>query len=146
MPRSGITAPFQRTAMLQILTSEADGVLRDVVGMDAPLRIPEVVDVQVFKSPGDRVRAYRQAAHELGYLMVVADTGESPRRARDTALETLRAAVSLVAMGALAFAIVPWAGALGTVSVLGCGELVHAAVVLRRLTPGRSQPQPTPGV
>jgi biotin carboxylase len=85
-----ITAPFRRTAMLQILTSETDGVLRDVTGMDALLRMPEVVDVQVFKSPGDRVHAYRQAAHKLGYLMVVADTRESLMLARDTALETLR--------------------------------------------------------
>jgi O-antigen/teichoic acid export membrane protein len=56
------------------------------------------------------------------------------------------AAVSLAAMGALAFAIVPWAGALGAVTVLGCGEIVHAAIVLRWLIPRRSQAQSTSGV
>ncbi|MFI7536499.1 hypothetical protein [Streptosporangium sp. NPDC049376] len=43
------------------------------------------------------------------------------------------AAVSLVAVGALAFSIVPWAGALGAVTVLAFGELVHALVILRWL-------------
>jgi biotin carboxylase len=85
-----ITTPYRRTAMLQILTAEVDGVLRAVVGMDALRQIPEVVDVQVFKSPGDRVHAYKQAAHKLGYLIVVADTREALQRVRDTALDTLR--------------------------------------------------------
>ncbi|MFI6508699.1 hypothetical protein ACIBCT_13935 [Streptosporangium sp. NPDC050855] len=79
------------------------------------------------------------AMGSVNYLMENA----TPRTLRTTAYG---AAVSLVAMGALAFAVVPWAGALGAVTVLGCGELVHAAVVLRRLPLGRSRRRPTPGV
>ncbi|WP_248962651.1 hypothetical protein [Sphaerisporangium perillae] len=57
------------------------------------------------------------------------------------------AAISLVAVGALAFLVVPWAGALGAVAVLAAGELVHAAAVLRWLGPRRAlSHQPIPGV
>ncbi|MER7128188.1 hypothetical protein [Streptosporangium saharense] len=49
------------------------------------------------------------------------------------AATSVGAAISLVAVGALAFSIVPWAGALGAVTVLAFGELVHALVILRWL-------------
>ncbi|GAA3080137.1 hypothetical protein [Streptosporangium carneum] len=51
------------------------------------------------------------------------------------------AAVSLLAVAALAFLTVPLAGALGAVTVLAFGELVHAAMILRWL---RSRRAPSP--
>lgn len=48
------------------------------------------------------------------------------------------AVISLPVVGGLAVLVVPWAGALGAVAVLACGELVHAAAVLCWL--GRTDP------
>lgn len=48
------------------------------------------------------------------------------------------ATIALAAVAALIFLIVPWAGALGAVTVLTAGELVHAAAILRWLRPRRA--------
>ncbi|MER7211463.1 ATP-grasp domain-containing protein [Streptosporangium sp. NPDC000239] len=79
-----------RTATLRILAAETDGTLTAVEGLDALRRMPEVVEVQVFKAPGDHVNAYTQAGHKLGYLVMVADTREALDEAVDRALRTLR--------------------------------------------------------
>ncbi len=85
-----IDTAHRRTAMLRILAAETDGVLTAVEGLAELRRMPEVVEVQVFKSPGDHVRAYTQAGHKLGYLVMVADTRELLQDAVDRALSTLR--------------------------------------------------------
>ncbi|MEV0147992.1 MULTISPECIES: ATP-grasp domain-containing protein [unclassified Nonomuraea] len=85
-----ITVSRRRIAVLRILTAEADGVLTAIEGLDALKRMPEVVDVQVFKEVGDHVRAYTQAGHKLGYLVMVADTRGRLESALDEALRTLR--------------------------------------------------------
>lgn len=85
-----VDVALRRTAALRILTAEADGVLTAVEGLDELRRMPEVVDVQVFKAPGDHVRAYTQAGHKLGYLVLVADTRDLLEEALDRALRTLR--------------------------------------------------------
>ncbi|MEW9556446.1 ATP-grasp domain-containing protein [Nonomuraea sp. NPDC050783] len=79
-----------RTAALRILTAETDGVLTAVKGLDELRSMPEVVDVQVFKAPGDHVRAYTQAGHKLGYLVMVAGTREQLEDALDRVLSTFR--------------------------------------------------------
>ncbi|MEQ4722908.1 ATP-grasp domain-containing protein [Nonomuraea sp. B19D2] len=85
-----IDVTHRRIAALRILAAEADGVLTAVEGLAELRRMPEVVDVQVFKSPGEHVRAYTQAGHKLGYLVLVADTRELLEDALDRALRTLR--------------------------------------------------------
>ncbi|NUR82555.1 MAG: ATP-grasp domain-containing protein [Nonomuraea sp.] len=85
-----IDVTHRRIAALRILAAEADGVLTAVEGLAELRRMPEVVDVQVFKSPGDHVRAYTQAGHKLGYLVLVADTRMLLEDALDRALRTLR--------------------------------------------------------
>ncbi len=85
-----ITTSHRRTAALRILTADVDGVLTAIEGLDDLKRMPEVVEVQVFKSAGDRVRAYTQAGHKLGYLVMVADTRRLLESALDEALRTLR--------------------------------------------------------
>ncbi|MFI7632831.1 ATP-grasp domain-containing protein [Nonomuraea sp. NPDC049400] len=85
-----IDVTHRRIAALRILAAEADGVLTAIDGLAELRRMPEVVDVQVFKSPGDHVRAYTQAGHKLGYLVLVADTRELLEDALDRALRTLR--------------------------------------------------------
>ncbi|MEW9556443.1 hypothetical protein [Nonomuraea sp. NPDC050783] len=49
------------------------------------------------------------------------------------------AAVSLAVIGALAFVVVPWAGALGAVALIAFGELIHAGAILRWLRPRSSR-------
>ncbi|MEV4113340.1 ATP-grasp domain-containing protein [Nonomuraea sp. NPDC049695] len=85
-----IDVTHRRTAALRILAAETDGVLTAVEGLAELRRMPEAVDVQVFKSPGDHVRAYTQAGHKLGYLVLVADTRELLEDALDRALRTLQ--------------------------------------------------------
>ncbi|MEV1176381.1 ATP-grasp domain-containing protein, partial [Nonomuraea sp. NPDC049784] len=85
-----IDVTHRRTAVLRILAAETDGVLTAIEGLAELRRMPEVVDVQVFKTPGDHVRAYTQAGHKLGYLVLVADTRELLEDALDRALRTLR--------------------------------------------------------
>jgi biotin carboxylase len=80
----------RRIAVLQILTADVDGALSAIDGLEALRRIPEVVEVQVFKEVGDRVNAYTQAGHKLGYLVMVAETRELLKHALDQALHTLR--------------------------------------------------------
>ncbi|MEU7740672.1 ATP-grasp domain-containing protein [Nonomuraea sp. NPDC049158] len=85
-----ISVSQHRTAVLRILAADVDGVLTAIEGLDALRRMPEVVDVQVFKTVGEHVRAYTQAGHKLGYLVMVADTREQLETALDEALRTLR--------------------------------------------------------
>ncbi|MGN9838478.1 ATP-grasp domain-containing protein [Nonomuraea sp. H19] len=85
-----IDVTHRRTAALRILAAASDGVLTAVEGLDALKRIPEVADVQVFKAPGDHVRAYTQAGNKLGYLVMVSDTRKQLEDALDRALRTLR--------------------------------------------------------
>ncbi|MBN6050667.1 hypothetical protein JYK22_01875, partial [Nonomuraea sp. RK-328] len=54
------------------------------------------------------------------------------------------AALSLAVIGALAFVVVPWAGALGAVVLIAFGALVHAGAILRWLRPS-SRPLTTSG-
>ncbi|MEQ4722905.1 hypothetical protein [Nonomuraea sp. B19D2] len=49
------------------------------------------------------------------------------------------AALSLAVIGALAFVVVPWAGALGAVVLIAFGELVHAGAILHWLRPRSRQ-------
>ncbi|MEV1176384.1 hypothetical protein [Nonomuraea sp. NPDC049784] len=49
------------------------------------------------------------------------------------------AALSLAVIGALAFVVVPWAGALGAVVLIAFGELIHAGAMLRWLRPRSRQ-------
>ncbi|MET7462738.1 ATP-grasp domain-containing protein [Nonomuraea sp. NPDC005501] len=84
------TVSQRRIAALRILAAEVDGVLTAIEGLDALKRMPEVVDVQVFKEVGGHVRAYTQAGHKLGYLIMVADTRMRLESALDEALRTLR--------------------------------------------------------
>ncbi|MFD1538565.1 ATP-grasp domain-containing protein [Nonomuraea guangzhouensis] len=85
-----ISVSRRRTAVLRILAADVDGVLTAIEGLDELRRMPEVVDVQVFKTVGEHVRAYTQAGNKLGYLVMVADTREQLESALDEALRTLR--------------------------------------------------------
>jgi biotin carboxylase len=85
-----IATAYQRTAALWILTAEDEGVLSAVEGLDRLREMPEVVEVQVFKEVGDRVHAYTQAGHKLGYLVLVADSRAHLERALAQALNTVR--------------------------------------------------------
>lgn len=49
------------------------------------------------------------------------------------------AGLSLAVIGALAFVVVPWAGALGAVVLIAFGALVHAGAILRWLRPRTRQ-------
>ncbi len=79
----------ERLAMLQIITAQVAGVLLDVRGLEAACRIKGVVDLQFFKQPGDAVKPYTQAAHKLGYLLVVGDDRAGLIRTRDAAMRAL---------------------------------------------------------
>jgi biotin carboxylase len=83
-------APSQvSSAMLQILSSERDGILAGVAGMEEVLTVPEVVSVELFKGPGDDVQRYTQAGHKIGYAVLVASERTRLLEVREHVLRTL---------------------------------------------------------
>lgn len=79
-----------RCVMLRILAGDRDGLLTSVTGVDEVRARPEVLDVRLFKQPGEHVRRYTQAAHKLGYLLVAAPTRDELIARVDSALNTLK--------------------------------------------------------
>jgi biotin carboxylase len=80
----------RRLMALRILGAPHEGTLAAVDGLDATRALPGVVDLRVFKTPGEPVHPYTQAGHKLGYVVVAADRRADLRRRVDAALNTLR--------------------------------------------------------
>ncbi|MGH8793947.1 MAG: ATP-grasp domain-containing protein [Stackebrandtia sp.] len=83
-----------RHVTLRILQADRAGTLHSVRGLDEALSVPGVVDIQVFKRPGDLVAPYTQAAHKLGYLLAAADSSAELETAVDIAMKSLDFVIS----------------------------------------------------
>jgi len=78
-----------RPTMWQSLSTDRTGRLRSVGGLDAARALLEIVDLQLFVSPGDEVRAHDNVADKLGWALLSAPSTSELRAAADRLLHTL---------------------------------------------------------
>jgi len=79
-----------RRGILRILQAPGAGVVTAVEGVEAIRALPETLELELFASPGTRVRPYSEAGNKVGYLSVAGATGDEARDALDRALALLR--------------------------------------------------------
>ncbi len=65
-----VTPTRAHAAATYILHVEQGGRLEALQGVERLARLAQVVDFQLFASPGDAVRPYTRAAHKLGYVLL----------------------------------------------------------------------------
>lgn len=56
-------------AALQVITGQQTGVLKEISGCHLVKEHPAYQDLQLFVQPGDRINAFAQSNHKLGYLI-----------------------------------------------------------------------------
>lgn len=79
-----------RRGVLRILQAPGAGVVTAVAGVEAVRAMPETLELELFASPGTRVRPYTEAGNKIGYLSVSGATSDEARDALERALALLR--------------------------------------------------------
>jgi biotin carboxylase len=81
-----VTPTRRGCALLHILHSQVDGYLVAASDPASVRAMPEVLAARLFVEVGGAVRAYTQAAHKIGYVVVVAPTREHLEHAQARAV------------------------------------------------------------
>jgi biotin carboxylase len=68
-----------RPTLVHLLSADRPGTLTGIEGAAAVLAMPEVVDLQLFTAPGDRVEPYERADRRLGQVVLSGDSATALR-------------------------------------------------------------------
>jgi biotin carboxylase len=85
-----VAAHEPHPVMVQILSADRSGELVAVRGLAQARAMPEVRDLVLLASPGERVRANANLASKLGYAVLASPSVDGLRHAADRLLRTVR--------------------------------------------------------
>ena len=84
------TAAQHRYASTRFILAPCAGILRRVSGIGAAKRVEHVVDVQLYRKPGERIEPRGDFRDRIGHVIAVADQRPAARAAAEHAVRLLR--------------------------------------------------------